>query len=152
MRKLSFKKIIQILFFAVVTVAVLAQLSSVYSRWRIGREIRAEIWRGAQVTVLKTDSRFPPSLLLAYANTSQYSIAESRFKLTFTLGTEVVASAEREFREVPSGATDHVLLESVRTATAEAPPPPGTKLAYHLLVYPGQRKPLPQITGEIEIR
>ncbi len=152
MRKLTPKKIIQLLFFAVVTAAVLAQLSGVYSRWRIGREIRAEIWRGARLEILKTDPRFPPSLLLAYSNTSQYSIAESRFRLTFVLGTQVVASAEREFREVPAGRTDHVLVESVRTSAAAAPPPPGTKLTYHLLVYPGQRKPLPEITGEIEIR
>lgn len=152
MAKIKIKKVIQILFFVVVAVAVLAQLQSVYGRWRIGREIRAEIWKGARVAVLKTDARFPPGLLLEYSNTSQYSIPESRFQLTFMSGTQVVAAAEREFREVPSGKTDHVLLESVSTSPKAPPPPSGTKLTYRLLVYPGQRKPLPEIAGELEVR
>ncbi len=151
MTKLKIKTVIQILFFVVVAVAVLAQLQSVYARWRVGREIRAEIWKGARVAVIRTNPRFPPGLLLEYSNTRQYSISESRFKLTFMKGTQVVAAAEREFREVPSGKTDHVLLESVSTSPGAPPPALGTKLTYHLLVYPGQRKPLPEVTGELEV-
>jgi hypothetical protein len=35
---------------------------------------------------------------------------------------------------------------------AATPPPPGTRLAYKLAVFAAQRKPLPEVTGEIEIR
>jgi hypothetical protein len=146
------KKIIQVAFFAAVAVAVLGQAWIVYSRWRTGREIRAQIWKSARVTVLKTDPRFPPGLLVEYVNGSPYAIDKTRFVLTFRLGTRVVAATERDFREMRPGKTEHVLLKSVETKPPTTPPPPGTKLAYDLVAFPGQRKPLPPITGEIEIR
>lgn len=146
------KKIIQIAFFAAVAIAVLGQFWIVYSRWRTGREIRAQIWKSARVTVLRTDPRFPPSLLVEYVNGSPYAIGKTRFGLTFRLGTRVVAATERDFREMRPGKTEHVLLKSVETQPSTPPPSPGSKLAYSLIVFPGQRKPLPVITGEIEIR
>jgi hypothetical protein len=152
MVKLKPKKALQIAFFTVVAIAVLAQAASVYSQWRTGRQIRADIWKSARVTVLKTDPRFPPGLLVEYLNGSRYAIEKTRFKLTFMLGIQVVAATEREFREMRPGKTEHVLLKSVETPAFATPPPPGTKLAYNLVVFPGQRKPLPIITGEIEIR
>jgi hypothetical protein len=152
MAKLKIRKLIQIAFFAAVTIAVLFQLASVYSRWRAGREIRSEIWKSARATVLKTDPRFPPGLLVEFANGSRYAIDKARFKLSFLLGAQEVAATEREFREVKPGKTEHVLLKSVEIPRGSTPPPPGTRLAYRLVVFPGQRKPLPGITGEIEIR
>ncbi|OGD21054.1 MAG: hypothetical protein A2W03_10260 [Candidatus Aminicenantes bacterium RBG_16_63_16] len=152
MAKLKLKKFIQIAFFAAVAIAVLVQLASVYSRWRAGREIRAEIWKSARAAVLKTDPRFPPGLLVEFANGSRYAIDKARFRLTFLLGAQEVAAAERDFREVKPGKTEHVLLKSVEVPRGSAPPPPGTRLAYRLVVFPGQRKPLPEITGGIEVR
>jgi len=152
MARLKIKKVIQVAFFAVVAIAVLFQLASVYSRWRAGREIRAEIWKSARAAVLKTDPRFPPGLLLEFANGSRYAVDKARFKLTFMLGMQEVAGTERDFREVKPGKTEHVLLKSVEVPRGSAPPPPGTRLAYRLVVFPGQRKPLPEITGEIDIR
>ena len=152
MPKLKIKKILQIAFFAVVAIAVLDQVTNVYSRWRAGREIRAEIWKNARVTVLKTDPRFPPGVLVEYLNGSPYAIEKTRFAITFTLGTRVVAATERDFREMRPGKTEHVLLKSVEAQPSATPPPPGTKLTYSLIVFPGQRKPLPAIAGEIEIR
>ena len=152
MAKPKLKKVVQIAFFAVVAIAVLFQLGSVYSRWRAGREIRAEIWKSARAAVLNTDPRFPPGLLIEFVNGSQYAVDKARFKLTFMLGMQEVAAAERDFREVKPGKTEHVLLKSVEVPSGSTPPPPGTRLAYRLVVFPGQRKPLPEITGEIEIR
>jgi hypothetical protein len=152
MPRLKLKKIIQIAFFVVVAMAVLDQAAIVYSQWRAGREIRADIWKNARVAVLKTDPRFPPGLLVEYMNGSRYAVEKTRFKLTFMLGAQTVAAIERDFREMKPIKTEHVLLESVVTPPSATPPPPGTKLAYRLLVFPGQRKPLPEITGEIELR
>lgn len=59
MPKPKLKTIIQVAFFAAVAVAVLVQAATVYSRWRSGRQVRADIWQNARVAVLKTDPRFP---------------------------------------------------------------------------------------------
>ena len=152
MGKVRLKTIVQVLFFAAVTVAVLVQLATVYSRWRSGRQVRAEIWANARVSVLRTAPHFPPGILVEYANGSRFPIDKSRFVLSLFRGAEEVASTEREFREVKAGKTVHVLLQTVAAATAAPPPPPGTKLTYRLIVLAGQRKPLPETTGEIEIR
>jgi hypothetical protein len=152
MAKLKLKTVVQAAFFASVAIAILFQAASVYSRWRTGRQIRAEVWANARVTVLRTDPRFPPGILLEYVNGSRFAIDKSRFNLTFTLAGRPAAAAERDFREVKPGQTVHVLLQSVATDPAAAPPPPGTRLAYTITVLPGQRKPLPEVAGELEIR
>ncbi len=152
MPKLKLKKAIQIAFFAVVGMAILDQAASVYSSWREGRQIRSEIWKKARITVLKSDPRFPPGILVEYVNGSRYAVEKTRFRLTFMSGTRVVATTERDFREMKPGKMEHVLLKSVETPPSAAPPPPGTRLSYSLLVFPGQRKPLPEINGEVEIR
>ncbi len=152
MAKLKLKTIIQAAFFAAVAVAVLVQAASVYSRWRSGRQVRADIWANARVTVLKTDPRFPPGILVEYVNGSPFAIDKSRFALSFLLGSQVVATNERLFREVKPGQTVHVLLQSVASDPAAPPPAPGSRLAYKLVVFAGQRKPLPEVSGELEIR
>jgi hypothetical protein len=152
MRKLKLEKAVQILFFAVVAIAVLAQLASVYSQWQAGRRIRAEIWANARVAVIKTDPRFPPGLLLEYENGSRYAIDKTRFRLSFALAGQEVAATERDFREMRPGEKEHVLLESMAIFSAAKPPAPGTELTYRILVFPGQRKPLPEVTGEVEIQ
>ncbi len=152
MPKLKLKTIIQAAFFAAVAMAVLVQAASVYSRWRSSRQVRADIWANARVTVLKTDPRFPPGLLVEYVNGSRFAIDKSRFDLTVLLGSQVVARNERMFREVKPGQTVHVLLQSVASDPGATPPPPGSGLEYKLSVFAGQRKPLPEVTGEIEIR
>lgn len=85
-------------------------------------------------------------------NGSRFAIDKSRFNLTFLSGTQVVAATERNFREVKPGQTVHVLLKSLATDPTAAPPPPGARLAYKLAVFAAQRKPLPEVAGEIEIR
>jgi len=50
------------------------------------------------------------------------------------------------------GEKEHVLLESVAVPPSAKPPEPGTVLTYHLLVFPGQRKPLPELTGELAVK
>jgi hypothetical protein len=152
MAKLKLKKIIQIAFFAGVAIAVLAQLASVYSRWQAGRRIRAEIWANAHVAVIKTDPRFPPGLLLEYQNGSRYAIEKTLFRLTFSLAGQEVAATERDFREMKPGEKEHVLLESMAIFSAAKLPAPGTELTYHLVVFPAQRKPLPELTGTLEIQ
>lgn len=152
MAKLRLQKIIKIVFFAAVAIAVLDQAADLYLRWRGGRRIRADIWRNAHVAVIKTDPRFPPGLLLEYENASRYPIDKTRFRLSFALGGREVATTERDFREMRPGEKEHVLLKSVEISPSPTPPARGTRLAYHLLVYPGQRKPLPEVTGEVEIQ
>jgi hypothetical protein len=152
MARLKIKTIIKVLFFAVVSVAVLFQLAGLYARWQTGRQIRAQIRANAIVEVLEIDPRFPPGLLLAYENGSAYKIDKTVFKLSFWLAGQEVASTERDFREMRPGEREHVLLESVAVPPAAKPPAPGTELTYHLLVYPGQRNPLPELKGEIVLR
>ena len=152
MPKFTLKKVIKVAFIVVVAVAVLDQVAIVYSRWQAGRRIRAEIWSHARVAVIKTDPRFPPGLLLEYENASRYAVEKTRFRLAFTLGGREIATTERDFREMRPGEKEHVLLKSVEISPSGTPPARGTRLAFQLLVYAGQRKPLPEITGELEIQ
>jgi hypothetical protein len=147
------KRIIEIAFVAVVVALVLIQAASLYLRWREGKRIREEIWKGARVTVVKTDPQFPPGLLVEYENTSRYTIGKTHFRLVFSINGLEVARTDRDYlKELKPGQKERILLKSGSTTpTGQAYGPP-TKATYLLIVFPDMKKPLPMITGEIELR
>jgi hypothetical protein len=145
------KRIVEISFVVVIVAAVLAQATAIFLRWREGKRIREEIWKGARVSVVKTDSQFPPGLLVHYENTGPYTIDKTRFLLVIELNGQEIARTEREYKAMKAGEKESVLLKSI-AESAHPEWPPGTKVNYRLLVFPGQRKALPELTGEIELR
>jgi hypothetical protein len=147
------KRTIEIAFVAVVVVLVLIQAASLYLRWREGKRIREEIWRGARVSVVKTDQHFPPGLLVEYENASPYALSKIRFSLIFSINGLAVARAERDYeKEMKPGQKERILLKSVSTAPSGQSLGPSTKAAYLLVVFPNNKKPLPEISGEIELQ
>jgi hypothetical protein len=145
------KRVTEISFILIVAAAVLTQAAVLYLRWKEARRIRAEIWQNAHVAVVKSDPRFPPGLLVEYENASRYKIATTHFRLTLEVGVQEVARTDRDYREMKPGEKESVLLQSVAASPVRTLPP-GTKVTYHLLVFPDQRKPLPEVRGEIELR
>jgi hypothetical protein len=145
------KRVIEISFFLFVAIAILAQAVILYLGWKEARGIRAEIWKNAHVAVVKTDPQFPPGLLVEYENTSRYKIATTHFRLVFEVGLQQVARTDRDYHEMKPGEKERILLKSVAVSPTQTPPL-GTKVIYHLLVFPDQRKSLAEVTGEIEIR
>jgi hypothetical protein len=145
------KRIVEISFIVIVVAAVLAQATAIFLRWREGRRIREEIWKSARVSVVKTDPQFPPGLLVHYENSGRYTIDKTRFLLVIDLNGQEIARTEREYKAMKPGEKESVLLKSV-AESAHPEWPPVTKVNYRLLVFPGQRKPLPELTGEIELR
>jgi len=147
------KRIIEIAFVAVVALLVLTQAASLYLRWREGKRIREEIWKGARVTVVKTDPQFPPGLLVEYENASPYAIAKTHFRLVFSINGLEVARTDREYlKELKPGQKERILLKSGSTAPTGLTYGPPTKATYLLVAFPNMKKPLPELTGEIELR
>ena len=147
------KRIIEIAFVALVVALVLIQAAALYLRWREGKHIREEILKGARVTVVKTDPKFPPGLLVEYENASPYAIAKTHFRLVFSITGLEVARTDREYlKELKPGQKERILLKSVSTAPAGQAWSPPTKATYLLVVFPNNKKPLPEIRGEIELR
>ncbi len=145
------KRIVEISFIVIIVAAVLAQATAIFLRWREGKRIREEIWKSARVVVVKTDSQFPPGLLVQYENSGRYTIDKTRFLLVIEFNGQEVARAEREYKAMKPGEKESVLLKSA-TKSAQLDWSPGTKFSYRLLVFPGQKKPLAELTGEIELR
>lgn len=145
------KRIIEVSFIVIASSAVLAQMISVALSWREGRQIRREIWRNAHVSVYKVDPKFPPGMLLEYENASKWTIAKTRFRLVFEFDGREVARTDRDYGEIKPGRKEKVLLKSVELAPGQQIPVLGTKVKYRLLVFPDNKKPLPEISGEIEL-
>jgi len=136
----------------VVVFLVLTQAASLYLRWREGKRIREEIWKGARVTVVKTDPQFPPGLLVEYENTSPYAIEKTHFRLVFSINGLEVARTDRDYlKELKPGQKERILLKSVSTAPAGQRWGPPTKATYLLVAFPNMKKPLPELRGEIEL-
>ncbi len=83
--------------------------------------------------------------------TADGTIDKTRFLLVIEFNGQEIARTEREYKAMKPGENESVLLKSV-VNSAQREWPPGTKVHYRLLVFPGQRKPLPELTGEIEVR
>jgi hypothetical protein len=145
------KRIVEISFFVIMAAVLLAQAAAIFLRWREGRRIRQEIWQSAHVAVLKTDPQFPPGLLVHYENSGRYTIDKTRFLLVIEFNGQEIARTEREYKAMNPGEQESVLLKS-GAESAQREWPPGTKVHYRLLVFPGQRKPLPELSGEIDLR
>ncbi len=144
------KRIVELVFLSVASIVLLAQVISIYLGWRHGKNVDREIREGARVAVVKTVTRFPPGFLVEYENSGRLPISKTQFRLAIELGTAVVARIDRDYGEIKPGKTERVLLQTV----AASPPPqvePGTRLSYRLLVFPNNKKPLPEITGNITI-
>lgn len=147
------RRTIEILFVAVVVCLVLAQAASLYLRWREAKKIREAIWKGARVSVVKTDPQFPPGLLVEYENTSAYTVSKIHLRLVFSITGLEVARTDRDYeKELKPGQKERILLKSVSTVPSDHTWSPPTKATYLLVVFPNNKKPLPEISGEIELR
>jgi hypothetical protein len=146
------KKVVEVGFIALASLALIAQMTSIYLGWRHGRAVDREILENCRVEVIKTDSRFPPALLVAYTNSGRLPVGKAHFRLTIEKNALEVARIDRDYGELKPGKTESVLLQSVLPLSASPAIEPGTDLTYRLLVFPNNKKPLPELTGKITIR
>lgn len=146
------RKTIERAFLFLAALVILAQAVSIFLGWREGRRIGREIWEGARVAVVRADLRFPPALLLRYENASRWAIGRTHFRLTFEAEGQVVARTDRDYGELGPGKSADVLLQSVPASSAPKAMGSGTRLSYNLVVYPNNKKPLPTISGALDIQ
>jgi hypothetical protein len=145
------KRIVEISFFVIMAAVLLAQAAAIFLRWREGKRIRQEIWQSAHVAVLKADPQFPPGLLVHYENSGRYTIEKTRFLLMIEFNGQEVARTEREYKAMKPGEKESLLLKSVAKLEQQEWAHE-IRVRYRLLVFPGQRKPLPELSGEIDLR
>jgi hypothetical protein len=145
------KRVVEVTFLAVAALALIAQAASIYLGWRHGKVVDKEIWKSSKVEVIKADPRFPPALLVSYTNSGRLPIGKTHFRLVIELNAQEVARTDRDYGELKAGKTESVLLQSVTPVTGSRTVEPGTSLTYRLLVFPNDKKPLPEIVGEIEV-
>jgi hypothetical protein len=146
------KRVVEVTFLAVACLVLIAQATSIYLGWRHGKVVDKEIWKSCKVEVVKTDSRFPPALLVAYTNSGRLPIGKTHFRLVIELNTQEVARIDRDYGELKPGKTESVLLQSVTPVTGSRTIEPGANLTYRLLVFPNKKKPLPELSGQITTR
>jgi hypothetical protein len=151
MNMAKFKRVVEVSFLVLASLAVLAQAFRIFLGWRHGRLIQDEIRKGSRVSVLKINPRFPPGLLVEFDNSSRWTIPEIHFRVVFARAGKDVARADRDFGEIKPGEQKKILLQSV--ALGSSPPVLArvSGVKYRLLVFPGYRKPLPEITGEVDL-
>ena len=146
------KRVVEVGFLAVASLALIAQATSIYLGWRHGRVVDRELWKNSKVEVIKTDPRFPPALLVAYTNSGRLPIGQTHFRLVIERNAQEVARIDRDYGELKVGKTESVLLQSVTPMTGSRTVEPGTEVTYRLLVFPNKKKPLPELSGQITIR
>ena len=137
------KRVVEVGFLTVASLAFIAQATSVYLGWRHGKAVDKEILKNCKVEVVKVDPRFPPALLIAYTNSGRLPVRKTHFRLVIERGLQEVARIDRDYGELRPGKTESVLLQSVPPINAPWAIEPGTSLTYRLLVFP---------TGRLEVR
>lgn len=144
------KRLLEISFLAVATMVILIQVFSIFLSWRQNRLINKEIWKSSRASVTKINPRFPPRLLVEFENQGRWPVPKVQLLAVFTKDGLEIARAEREYGEVKPGEKRLILLHSVSLLNPDEMPKLPAKVKYRLLVFPGSRKPLPEISGEFE--
>lgn len=146
------KKVVEVSFLTIASLALLAQAASIYLGWRHGKAVDREILKSAKAEVIKTDPRFPPALLVAYTNSGRLPIGKTHFRLIIEHNAHEIARIDRDYGELKPGKRESVLLQSVPPLTGYQTVEPGTSLTYRLLVFPNKKKPLPELSGQISVQ
>jgi hypothetical protein len=146
------KRVVEITFLTVASLAFLAQATSIYLGWRHGRLVDKEILKNCKVEVVKVDPRFPPALLIAYTNSGRLPVGKTHFRLVIEMGLQEVSRIDRDYGVLKPGKTESVLLQSVPPVNSTRTIDPGTSLTYRLNVFPNRKKPLPEIIGQISVK
>jgi len=146
------KRVVEVGFITIASLALIAQVTSIYLGWRHGKAVDREILRNCRVEVIKTDPRFPPALLVAYTNSGRLPVGKTHFRLAIKKNALEVARIDRDYGELKPGKTESVLLQSVVPLTGARTIEPGTELTYRLLVFPNKKKSLPELNGQIIVQ
>jgi hypothetical protein len=152
MKMAKLKRAVEVGFLTIAFLALIAQATSVYLGWRHGRVVDKEILKNSKVEVVKTDPRFPPALLVVYTNSGRLPVEKTHFRLIIELNAIEIARIDRDYGELKPEKTESVLLQSVTPVNAPRNVEPGTTLTYRLLVFPNNKKALPEISGTIQTR
>src|SRR4030043_2355312 len=100
------KRVVEVGFLTIACLVLIAQAASIYLGWRHGKVVDKEILKNSKVEVIKTDSRFPPALLVAYTNSGRLPIGKTHFRLVIELNTQVIARIDRDYGELKAGKTE----------------------------------------------
>jgi hypothetical protein len=102
--------------------------------------------------VTRINPYFPPRLLVEFRNEGKWAVPKIRLEAVFERDGREIARAERDYGEVKPGEKRAIMLQSIsllpRDEALELP----ARVKYRLLVFPGSRKPLPEITGELDLK
>lgn len=145
------KRLIEITFLVVASAAILAQATVIFLGWRESRLIKKEAWQGSRAAVTKINPSFPPRLLVEFRNEGKWVVPKIRLEAVFEQNGREVARAERDYGEVRPGEKRTIMLESISFLSQGDSLEPPARIRYKLLVFPGSRKSLPEISGEFDL-
>jgi hypothetical protein len=146
------KRVVEVGFITIASMALIAQVTSIYLGWRHGRAVDREILKNCRVEILDSNPRFPPALLIAYTNSGRLPVGKTHFRLVIEQNLLEVARIDRDYGELKPGRTESVLLQSAVPVSNPRTVEPGTELTYRLLVFPNKKNPLPELTGRIIVQ
>jgi hypothetical protein len=146
------KRLIEVTFLAVASAAILAQATVIVLGWRESRLIKKALWQGSHAAVTRINPIFPPRLLVEFENRGKRAVSEIRLEAVFERNGREIARAEREYEEVKPGEKRAIMLESVSLLPLDEVPELPARIHYRLLVFPGSRKSLPEISGEFDLK
>jgi hypothetical protein len=145
------KRLVEITFLVVAAAAILAQATVVFLGWRESRLVKKEIWQHSRAAVTKINPTFPPRLLVEFENEGKWAVSEIRLEAVFEQNGRAIARAERDYEEVKPGEKRAIMLQSVSLLPPNETPKLPARIQYRLLVFPGSRKSLPEISGEFDL-
>ncbi len=145
------KRLVEISFLAVASAAILAQAAVIFLGWRESRLIKKEILQDSHAYVTRINPNFPPRLLVEFRNEGKWTVPKIRLEAVFEQDGREIARAERDYGEVKPGEKRAIMLQSISLLPQDKRLEVPARIRYRLLVFPGSRKPLPEISGEFNL-
>jgi len=146
------KKIIERTFFIALAGVVIFLLIQAASSWRNDRMFQKNVLTSCRAAVVEVDPAFPPGLLVEFENRGRIELSPTHVRLVFYRGEREISRLDRDLSIKPMEKGTIRLKSAAINGPTGSPPPPGSKVRYSLMIFPLNKKPLPELTGDLILK
>jgi hypothetical protein len=136
---------------ALAGVAIFFAIRAASSWWK-DRKFQKDVLASCRAAVVEVDPAFPPGLLVEFENEGRIELSPTHVRLVFYHNDREISRLDKDLSIKPMEKGTIRLKSSVERGSTGSPPPPGFRVRYSLMIYPLNKKPLPEITGDLILK